>query len=712
LSTQFPPGDRFQRSAVEKQYLDSLWEVYGKEGFLRNRCVKVLNTSKDPEALIKIAKCLPKRLGPEEAQWIQEHLGKNSPKRFVEAAKVFEIKIREQWSRRLAECLSKIGTDDYSPNSGLIDIAQALPDATPEEVLDIQERCGENTHYFGEAFKAFGSDPKLATRVADALGKSKSGFDFNKIVSVLPEATPEEVLDIQERCGENTHYFGEAFKAFGSDPELATKVADALGKSKSGNYFNKIASVLPEATPEDVLDIQERCGENAHYFGEAFKAFGSDPKLATRVADALGKSKSGSDFNKIASALPEATPEKVLDIQERCGENAFVFAKAFKAFGSDPELATKVADVAGKCDESLGSIERKNFGIPKESLEDLLELLHVLELPKIYSYTKKIHVSDIEFLAECIQNIPRVFYKDAAKSFGWRKYASNSRLIITRRPFEFISQMLPHLGKSDIDKITQWDFEKRRTFYGWLVEFKAYIGDDITPSTLINKAMQFADSGISYIPRIIKKYSVSFDMLDQLCDQEVIGKIKSFEPSEMNFDKLLPCIKKATDQRDFLLKIDYGLDFDEAALEGQFKIDLSDPIWSDYVIRKKGWGKGYGYRVSDKQNLYGHMMRQSVQISAVCLKNYEWSFDQLLDYSASRRSLIANKVGHLSPYKYGLFRNGPSFTPCSGSYLDLAKRLMKLHASSPSNYEVEKPTKNKGVTYLKGVFLTKLDDKK
>lgn len=93
--------------------------------------------------------------------------------------------------------------------------------------------------------------------------------------------------------------------------------------------------------------------------------------------------------------------------------------------------------------------------------------------------------------------------------------------------------------------------------------------------------------------------------------------------------------------------------------------------WANFVVRDSNWNQLAMYNTNGTQEEYGKRMEQAVHIVADFIKKNP-SFDEVCEYSATLRALMAKELNHENPGAFGVKRGmcGPT-TPMGGVYKNL-----------------------------------------
>ena len=151
-------------------------------------------------------------------------------------------------------------------------------------------------------------------------------------------------------------------------------------------------------------------------------------------------------------------------------------------------------------------------------------------------------------------------------------------------------------------------------------------------------------------------------------------------------DQLMPfLITSKKEVVDFL----YNLKIEEATPE----------IAKNYVVRKEKFAVLY---LNADQYVYGNKMHQAVKRASACLKKFDWTFKELVQFHALQRRGIGYGITR-EWREIGRLRNTEMMTYCQGQYSDLGKEYLKLFFSIQEGGEIPKGIEiieEKGNKYL------------
>lgn len=145
-------------------------------------------------------------------------------------------------------------------------------------------------------------------------------------------------------------------------------------------------------------------------------------------------------------------------------------------------------------------------------------------------------------------------------------------------------------------------------------------------------------------------------------------KAYSFYPHDLeHFNKAVEhshCIKEL-----FLL-----LKLDSETLDFVLKIpeDNIGNNWQNYTVRIKGFKKIYN---NSNQERYGKWMHHTIKTAALTTPEKNWDFDQLMNFLAMRRGILATLSNQRGSRMVGVKRTGDMFTSCEDSYKNIIETI-------------------------------------
>ena len=335
-------GDMFPNGLCH--FVD-IYKSCGSDPKLAKRIAECIHKSSDKENYQVIALAMKGKQTPEKILETQ-NLCKKNCKHFPEAIKLFPG--NEQSIARIAKCLGESPSGKAYCQIAKVLIKQKIP---PEQVLEIQKRCGDHGEYFPEIFLAYGSDFQLIDSITKCLTKCVSGNSYKTIVEVLgDQLTPEEILSIDQRGGRHSIFCHTVYVTLGSNIQLINEIICCLLKSPNSWTYWRLTEILEtlKYSPKKILDIQKRLKKtDVDHFEHALRCIGINDQLTERVAICIGKSPSGYDYSRIAAFQIgiTLTPEEILEIQELCGSESWSFPRIYQNFQQESNFQVNLDSI-------------------------------------------------------------------------------------------------------------------------------------------------------------------------------------------------------------------------------------------------------------------------------------------------------------------------------------------------------------------------------
>ncbi|MCB1111760.1 MAG: hypothetical protein H7A37_09350 [Chlamydiales bacterium] len=237
--------------------------------------------------------------------------------------------------------------------------------------------------------------------------------------------------------------------------------------------------------------------------------------------------------------------------------------------------------------------------------------------------------------------------------------------------------------------------EQEKTRAIWMKRLSSGILPNLTPEDRDNLAFRLAENNaehdqndtVFFRAATINGWDTDkiYNLITSGTYKKIIDHLRSKTSYPMNEDiqretteEAIKAIEYSTNAEDLEYRLRFGPEFSIQQLLADHPIN-DQTSWEKHIVRIEGWAVNLLYcKTNKEQKQYGQLMEQSIQMAKDAFERYRLSLDDLLDFLAIRRRLIAQT---LNSYKYEYFgekRVCNYFSPLHYNYIHLHEHVIKL----------------------------------